>query len=163
MGSSDWQEGATVGAPRQCQPPASNSLPTRYSKHLPTRALSKKVLHFLWPQCYKPRRRPTSLPHLPGARRHLHMLSGCSHPIINPLITNRHNAAGQVIIKATQQGTWDVGSWATIVLQQGIIRPSEETWVGMMLRQQRGLKMVLAYVTNVLVKMNMFRTRCMLF
>jgi len=31
------------------------------------------------------------------------------------------------------------------------------------LRQQRGLKMVLAYVTNVLVKMNMFRTRCMLF
>jgi len=25
------------------------------------------------------------------------------------------------------------------------------------------LKMVLAYVTNVLVKMNMFRTRCMLF
>ena len=30
-------------------------------------------------------------------------------------------------------------------------------------RQQRGLKMVLAYVTNVLVKMNMFRTRCMLF
>jgi len=32
-----------------------------------------------------------------------------------------------------------------------------------LLRQQRGLKMVLAYVTNVLVKMNMFRTRCMLF
>jgi len=31
------------------------------------------------------------------------------------------------------------------------------------LRQQRGLQMVLAYVTNVLVKMNMFRTRCMLF
>jgi len=31
------------------------------------------------------------------------------------------------------------------------------------LRQQRGLKMVLAYVTNVLVKMKMFRTRCMLF
>jgi len=31
------------------------------------------------------------------------------------------------------------------------------------LRQQRGLKMVLAYVTSVLVKMNMFRTRCMLF
>jgi hypothetical protein len=25
------------------------------------------------------------------------------------------------------------------------------------------MKMVLAYVTNVLVKMNMFRTRCMLF
>ena len=31
------------------------------------------------------------------------------------------------------------------------------------LRQQRGLKMALVYVTNVLVKMNMFRTRCMLF
>ena len=31
------------------------------------------------------------------------------------------------------------------------------------LRQQRGLKMVLAYVTDVLVKVNMFRTRCMLF
>ena len=31
------------------------------------------------------------------------------------------------------------------------------------LRQQRGMKMVLAYVTNVLVKMNMFRTRCILF
>jgi len=30
------------------------------------------------------------------------------------------------------------------------------------LRQQRGLKMVLAYVTNVLVKMSMFRKRCML-
>ena len=31
------------------------------------------------------------------------------------------------------------------------------------LRQQRGLTMVLAYVTSVLEKMNMFRTRCMLF
>jgi len=31
------------------------------------------------------------------------------------------------------------------------------------LKQQHGLKMVLAYVTNVTVKMNMFRTRCMLF
>jgi hypothetical protein len=31
------------------------------------------------------------------------------------------------------------------------------------MRQQRGLKVVLAYVTNVLVKMNMFRTRCMHF
>ena len=31
------------------------------------------------------------------------------------------------------------------------------------LRQQHGLQMVLAYVTNVLVKMNMFRTSCMLF
>jgi len=26
-----------------------------------------------------------------------------------------------------------------------------------------GLRIILAYVTNVLVKMNMFRTRCMLF
>ena len=34
---------------------------------------------------------------------------------------------------------------------------------GAALIQQRGMKMVLAYVTNVLVKMNMFRTRCMLF
>jgi hypothetical protein len=32
-----------------------------------------------------------------------------------------------------------------------------------LLRQQRGLKVVLAYVTNVLVKMNMLRTRYMLF
>ena len=31
------------------------------------------------------------------------------------------------------------------------------------LRQQRGLKMVFAYVTSALVKLNMFRTRCMLF
>jgi len=31
------------------------------------------------------------------------------------------------------------------------------------LRQQRGLKMFLAYVTNVLVKIKMFRTKCMLF
>ena len=31
------------------------------------------------------------------------------------------------------------------------------------LRQQRGLKMVLAYVTNVLLKMNMSRTGCTLF
>ena len=31
------------------------------------------------------------------------------------------------------------------------------------LRQRRGLMMVLAYVTNNLVKMNTFRTRCMLF
>jgi len=30
------------------------------------------------------------------------------------------------------------------------------------LRQQRGFKVVLAYVTSVLVKMNMFRTRCMI-
>jgi hypothetical protein len=31
------------------------------------------------------------------------------------------------------------------------------------LRQQSGLKMVLTYVTNVLVKVNIIRTRCMLF
>ena len=31
------------------------------------------------------------------------------------------------------------------------------------LRQQRGLMMVLAYVTNVLLMMNIIRTRCMLF
>ena len=34
---------------------------------------------------------------------------------------------------------------------------------GLFLVKQRGLKMVLAYVTNIPVKMNMFRTRCMLF
>ena len=26
-----------------------------------------------------------------------HMLSGCSHPIINTMIVNRHNTAGQMI------------------------------------------------------------------
>jgi len=33
------------------------------------------------------------------------MLSDCSHPIINKMIINRHNAAGQIVIKAIQQGT----------------------------------------------------------
>ena len=35
--------------------------------------------------------------------------------------------------------------------------------VSLISKPQSGVKMVLAYVTNVLVKMNMFRTRCMLF
>ena len=34
-----------------------------------------------------------------------HMLSGCSHPIINKMITNMHNVAGRLIIKAIQKGT----------------------------------------------------------
>jgi hypothetical protein len=33
-----------------------------------------------------------------------HMLSGCSHPIINKLIINRLNAARQMILKAIQKG-----------------------------------------------------------
>ena len=35
-----------------------------------------------------------------------HMLSGCSHPIINKMIiNNRHNAAEQMILKVIQQST----------------------------------------------------------
>ena len=33
-----------------------------------------------------------------------HMLSGCSHPIVNKMIINRHNAAGQTVLKVIQQG-----------------------------------------------------------
>jgi len=36
------------------------------------------------------------------------MLSGCSDPIINITIINRHNAAGKVIPKAIRQGTQGV-------------------------------------------------------
>jgi hypothetical protein len=34
-----------------------------------------------------------------------HVLSGCSHPMINKMIIKRHNVAGRMIIKAIHQGT----------------------------------------------------------
>jgi len=52
-----------------------------------------------------PYRRHTNLPHLPTSRWHL------PHPVrlqpshFDKMIINRHNAAGQMIIKAIQQGT----------------------------------------------------------
>ena len=152
----------------------SPSLPTRYSKHQPTRAFRRKALHFLksrslkshmhvqhklgpklkkvqtispqsapqdtknwsrkalsrktlvihlgkchlWKKekCHallyksdiqptacrsmQPLRRPTNLPHRQKLDGTNYMLSGCSHPIINKMLTNRHIIAGQMIMKA---------------------------------------------------------------
>jgi len=37
-----------------------------------------------------------------------HMLSGCSHPILNKMTVKRHNVAGHIILKAIQQGAQGV-------------------------------------------------------
>jgi hypothetical protein len=52
----------------------------------------------------QPYRRPTNLPHLPRARRHLPHAVKLPFQYKNMTI-NRHNAAGQMIVKAIQQGT----------------------------------------------------------
>ena len=48
----------------------------------------------------QPLRRPTNLPHRQKLDGTNYMLSGCSHPIINKMLTNRHIIAGQMIMKA---------------------------------------------------------------
>ena len=54
----------------------------------------------------QPYRRPTNLPHLPELDGIYHMVSGCTHLIINRMIIiKRHNATGRMILKAIQQGT----------------------------------------------------------
>jgi hypothetical protein len=64
-----------------------------------------------------------------------HLLSGCSHPVINKMVINRDNAAEQMIMKVIQQGTQracllaraDVGSRATWYTKAIY----EETLIGM--------------------------------